>query len=76
MMPFSSILAAETAGTSNLEWLKYLPLIVAIVGGILLLVAFCIGFKKGARRVSWGGVIWLVSGVAFFLLQYYDGGSF
>lgn len=64
MMPLYSILTSEGAGTGNLDWLKYLPLIVAIVGIVILLVAFCIGFKKGGRRVSWGGLIWIVAGAA------------
>ena len=48
---------------------NYLPLIIAGVIGVLLLVAFCIGLVKGVRRVSWTGCVWLLSGVAFFLLE-------
>ena len=53
--------------------IKNLPLTVAIVCGVILLAAFFIGFSKGARRVGWGGLIWILSGVAFFLLNTYLG---
>lgn len=48
---------------------NYIPLIIAGVIGVLLLVAFCIGLVKGIRRVSWTGCVWLLSGVAFFLIE-------
>lgn len=48
---------------------NYVPLIIAGVIGVLLLVAFCIGLVKGVRRVSWTGCVWLLSGVAFFLIE-------
>lgn len=44
-----------------------LPLITACVCGVILLIAFFVGLKKGFRRVSWGGLFWLIAGVAFVL---------
>lgn len=48
---------------------EWIPLIVASVIGVILIIAFCIGLKKGVRRVSWTGICWLVACVAFFLIR-------
>ena len=48
---------------------EWIPLIVASVIGVILIIAFCIGLKKGVRRVSWTGLCWLVACVAFFLIR-------
>ncbi|MBQ8323196.1 MAG: hypothetical protein IJX91_04440 [Clostridia bacterium] len=70
MMPFHSLLTA--AGTAQGGGSKA-PLILAVVFGAILLIAFCIGLKKGARRVSWTGTVWLAAGLIFLLLQKYLG---
>ena len=44
-----------------------LHIIMAACAAILT-IALVIGFFKGFRRVSWGGFVWLVCGVAFFVL--------
>ena len=68
MALFHSILTAtDTVQQSGSK----APLILAGVLGALLLIAFCIGLKKGARRISWTGLVWLVAGVAFLLLHKY-----
>ncbi len=67
MMPLHSILTA--AGTA--QGGSKSPIILAIVLIALLLLAFCIGLKKGARRVSWTGTVWLAAGVIFLLLHKY-----
>lgn len=46
-----------------------IPIALVCVIGVLLLVALCIGVKKGVRRVSWTGLCWLLSGIAFFLIH-------
>lgn len=51
------------------SWLNYLPTILAAVTGTLLLIAFFVGLKKGVRRVSWAGAVWLASALVFFALQ-------
>ena len=67
MTQFYSILTTE-ANASN-DFLQFLPLILLGVFGIILVVAFIVGYKKGARRVSWAGPVWLVASLAFCLLQ-------
>lgn len=36
-----------------------IPTIILGAIGLVLLIAFCIGFAKGARKVSWGGLVWV-----------------
>ena len=36
-----------------------IPTIILGAMGLVLLIAFCIGFAKGARKVSWGGLVWV-----------------
>ena len=67
MLPLSSILTAAATGEVDLQQL--LPTILIVVCGIVLLIAFFVGFAKGWRRVSWAGCVWLVACLAFFLLQ-------
>lgn len=69
MMPLHSILTAAGTAQGGSKG----PMILAIVLGALLLIAFCIGLKKGARRVSWTGTVWLAAGVVFLLLHKYLG---
>lgn len=42
-----------------------IPMVALIVFGAILLVAFFIGFKKGFRRVGWGGLFWAIAGVGY-----------
>ena len=61
MMPFNLLTAAgDTTGENPL-----IPILLGAVG-ILLLIAFCIGFAKSARRVSWGGLVWIAACATFF----------
>lgn len=49
--------------------LAYLPLIVAAICAVVLLIAFLVGCKKGARKVSWSGFVWLFAAVLFVVLD-------
>ena len=62
MMPLYTLLTAS-------DWTTYVPIVGAVVCGIIVLIAFCVGLKKGARRVSWGGLVWAVAACAFFLVH-------
>ena len=42
-----------------------IPTYVLIVCGMILLVAFTVGFVKGFRKVAWGGFYWLLAFVGF-----------
>lgn len=46
-----------------------LPVMVAGVCAVLLLIAFFVGCKKGVRRVSWGGFVWMFAAGGFLLLE-------
>lgn len=63
-----SVLATEGGGWADVI-LPYIPIALAVICGVILLVAFCVGCKKGARRVSWTGLFWLIAAVLFCLLQ-------
>ena len=41
------------------EAMKKLPIAVALWCVLILVLGFAIGFKKGFRRVAWGGFYWL-----------------
>ena len=60
MISLHSILAVKSI-------LSKLPLLAAIFAGFVLAVAFTVGFVKGFRKVSWGGITWLTAGAAFLL---------
>lgn len=45
-----------------------IPIALVCVIAVLLIIALCIGVKKGVRRVSWTGLCWLSSGIAFFFI--------
>ena len=62
MIPLYTLLTAT-------DWTTYVPIVGAVVCGVILFIAFCIGLKKGARRVGWGGFVWAVAAGGFFLLQ-------
>ena len=53
------------AGNSNI-W-GYLPMATVCFCAVVLFVALCIGLKKGGRRVSWSGLVWLIAGGGFLL---------
>lgn len=69
MMPFNAILT----DTESFESLQIVPLILGAIVATALLIAFFIGFYKGYRRVSWGGLVWVVASAGFFLLEYFLG---
>jgi hypothetical protein len=60
MIPLHSVLAIQ-------DVMHKVPLLAAIVCAAILAIAFIIGFAKGFRRVSWGGVVWAASGFAFIV---------
>lgn len=66
-MPFFAILTSADSGIE--KFYPYVPLFVAAFCAIVLLIAFCVGFKKGARRVSWGGFVWLFAVGLFLILN-------
>lgn len=66
-MPFFAILTS--AGIGIEQYYPYVPLGVAIFCAIVLLIAFCVGLKKGARRVSWGGFVWMFAAGLFVLFD-------
>lgn len=45
-----------------------LPMLVGAGAGVLIAVAFIVGFFKGFRKVGWGGLIWLTAGLLFALV--------
>lgn len=73
MTRFYSILTTEADAGGG--FLQFLPIIILAVCGVALVVSFIVGFKKGAKRVSWAGLIWLLTALAFFLLQGLTGGA-
>ena len=54
-MALFNVLAAAIPGMEKID----IPMLVAVALGLVLLIAFCIGFSKGARKVSWGGLVWI-----------------
>ena len=52
-------------------YIPYLPLATVIVSGLFIVIAFIVGFVKGGARVCWGGLSWLVSALAFAVLDRY-----
>ena len=51
------------------DTMKQIPRIFAIVAGVLIAIAFTIGFLKGFRKVSWNGLIWATAGSIFLLIS-------
>ena len=66
MMPSYALLA----NTEAFDLLQELPALIGGFAAVMLLIAFFIGFKKGFRKVSWGGCVWVVASGGFFLLEY------
>ena len=65
MTPFYMIFKNTLMATG-----QSVPKEILLIGGglaVILLVAFLIGLKKGVRRISWTGIVWLVASVAFVL---------
>lgn len=50
------------------DTMKQIPEIFAIVSGVLMAIAFIVGFLKGFRKVSWNGVTWATAGGIFLLI--------
>ena len=61
MVPLYSILAANG--------LEFVPLIVFAVSAIVLAISVVVGCIKGFRKVSWAGLFWLLSCVAFLFVN-------
>lgn len=68
MISLRSILAAEAA-TPGVTTGESLLTIVLIVSGVLLAIAFFMGFVKGFRKVSWNGAAWVVGTLAFICVS-------
>ncbi len=69
MMPFYALLTE----TQAFDPLQQLPLFIGAFAAAVLLIAFFIGFAKGFRKVSWGGLVWVAASVGFFLLEFFIG---
>ncbi len=68
MISLRSILAAESA-LPAMTGVQSIPTIVLIVSGVLLAIAFFMGFVKGFRKVSWNGAAWVVGMLAFICVS-------
>ena len=55
--------------TANAAFIQKIPVMAICLAAALGVIAFCIGAKKGIRRVSLFGVFWTVAAVAFFLVK-------
>ena len=62
MVSLHSILAVGGA-------IQNLPKIFGIASGVLLVLAFTIGFLKGFRKVSWNGLTWATAAGLFVLIS-------
>ena len=69
MMPIYALLTDGQA----FDPLQQLPLFIGAFAAAVLLIAFFIGFAKGFRKVSWGGLVWVAASAGFFLLEYFFG---
>ena len=63
MIPFHSLLLSLSDVAAKA------PMAVAIACGVILLFAFIAGFRKGFRRVCWGGMFWLIAAFAFVVID-------
>lgn len=71
MTPFNLL---TMAGAPEAGQMDMTPLIVGALG-LVLLIAFCIGFAKGVRKVSWGGLVWIGACLLFgFVCREYGEG--
>ena len=55
---------------------QYLLPITLAVAGVILLIAFFIGFARGWRKVSWAGLVWATATGAFLLANKFLAKSF
>ena len=62
------------SGSANAFIIK-IPGMAICVAGALLLIAFCVGAKKGLRHVNLFGFFWTVSAVAFILIKKFSKGA-
>lgn len=51
------------------QYVKYVPNALLVLGAGLLIIAFLVGFVKGGRKVKWGGLVWLATGVVFLIVN-------
>ena len=62
-------------GILAMKTLMYaMPTYALIACGVLLGIAFLVGFVKGFRRVAWGGFYWLVASACYVVVYYMLGG--
>ena len=71
MMPLQLLLAGMFDALPGGDIGPYIAGALALV----LLIAFCVGFAKGARKVGWGGLIWTGSIALFLVLSDKLGGN-
>ncbi len=56
------------AGSAN-AFIQNVPIMVICLGSALLVLAFCIGAKKGLRHVSLFGIFWMATAGTFILAK-------
>ena len=61
--------------SANAAFIQKIPMMAICLAIAFGLIAFCIGAKKGIRRVSLFGVFWAAAAVAFFLVKMYTKGT-
>ncbi len=65
---FSILTTEADAGGGGL--LQFLPIILLAVCGVILLISFIVGCKKGGKRVSWAGLVWLGASLVYGFLYW------
>ena len=68
MISLRAILAEE-APVAAITGAQSIPTVALIVGGVLLAIAFIMGFVKGFRKVSWNGAAWVAGTAAYVLVS-------
>ncbi len=61
-----SILTNKTNASGG--FVGALPIIVIVACVVILAISLIVGCKKGAKRVSWAGFVWLCAATSYFLL--------
>ena len=65
MMPIQLLTAADMLAGLGAD-----PMTIALIAiGLILFIAFCVGFSKGVRKIGWGGLVWVGSVVLFLFCQ-------